>query len=164
MTALDPLAILSALARHGVDYVLIGQAAAVIWGHPETTMDVDVVARQEVDNAERLVSALHSIGARHRATEGPGPPPGERDFIGQRLQLSFDTDAGQLDVLPTAAGVGGYEEFAERATRVDISGVEVLVASLDDVIASKEAAGRPKDLARLARLRALRDRLREAEH
>lgn len=153
MSALDPLLILRTLAGHGVKAVVIGQAAAVIHGHPETTVDVDVLASLELSNAERLATALQDLGARHA---GSDTAPDERDFLGLRQMLSFETAAGRVDVLPAASGLGTYEAVAPRAIPVDLGGFTVLVATLDDVIASKEAAGRPKDLRRLVSLRALR--------
>ena len=154
MSALDPLLILRTLAEHGVDAVVIGQAAAVLHGHPETTVDVDVLVSLELSNTERLAEALHQLGARHAGSDAE---PDERDFVvGLRQMLAFDTTAGRVDVLPAASGLGGYDDVAPRAITVDLGGFTVLVATLDDVIASKEAAGRPKDLRRLDSLRALR--------
>ncbi|HWH28801.1 MAG TPA: nucleotidyltransferase [Mycobacteriales bacterium] len=158
MSVLDPLLILRTIAEHGVDAVVIGQAAAVIHGHPETTVDVDLLTSLEIDNAERLASALRALGAHHTANAAQ---PDEHDFVGLRQVLSFETAAGRVDVLPAASGLGAYDDVAPRAVSVDLGGFTVLVATLDDVIASKEAAGRPKDLRRLDSLRALRRLLAE---
>ena len=155
MTALDPLAIFRALATHEVDAVVVGLTAAVLHGYPETTVDVDIVPSLDVTNAERLAAALEELDARHH---GIDRGPSDRDFIGLRQVLTFDTSAGRLDVIPFAIGVGDYLELAQRATELDLGGFTVTVASLDDVIASKEAAGRPKDLRRLEGLRAFRGR------
>ena len=74
---------------------------------------------------------------------------------------TWRTDAGDLDVLtaiPTSSGGRAtYAQIVERAASVDYAGVRVLVASLDDIIASKEWADRPKDREALGELRALRD-------
>lgn len=155
MTVLDPLRILRVFAEHDVRHVLIGQTAAVLHGHPETTMDIDVLPALDVDNAERLAGALRALGA-HRVGELTSPD--ERDFIGLRQVMSYDTEAGRIDVLPAASGLGAFGDLASRAEQVDLGGYWVLVASLDDVIASKEAAGRPKDLRRLDSLREFRRR------
>jgi hypothetical protein len=72
---------------------------------------------------------------------------------------SFASPVGYIDVFREAQAVGGYERLAARAEPVEVAGVEILVADLDDVIASKEAAGRPKDAAQLPLLYALRDEL-----
>ena len=78
-----------------------------------------------------------------------------------RMDIStWRTDAGDLDVLtsiPTRdGGRAHYEELATRAERVEIGGVVVMVAGLDDIISSKEWANRPKDHEALVELRDLR--------
>jgi predicted nucleotidyltransferase len=59
------------------------------------------------------------------------------------------TDAGDLDVLANIPGAGGtrldYEALVERAGLVHVDNLSMLVASLDDVIVSKQVADRPKD-------------------
>lgn len=159
----DPRVLLGALAEHGVEFVVIGQMAALLHGHPETTFDLDVVPRQDIDNAERLIEALRGQEAvlvvEGERTDGPD----ERQLLGWNLVREYDTAAGPIDVVPFAIGVGDFDTLSARAADVVIDGHRVLVASLDDVIASKEAAARPKDLRQLPALRAFRDRLRDRE-
>lgn len=78
-----------------------------------------------------------------------------RDFLGWPIR-SYLTRHGRLDIVPSPAALGGYEDIAPRAVTVEVGGVVVRCASLDDVIASKEALGRPKDRAQLPALRAAR--------
>lgn len=70
--------------------------------------------------------------------------------------MAFTTTAGEIDVVLEPCGVGGYEQLGERAVRFRVLGIDVEVAALDDIIASKEAADRPKDRAHLETLRQLR--------
>lgn len=151
----DPLRALRVLAARGVDFIVVGQMAAVIHGHPESTVDLDVLVRQDIDNAERLVAALRELQAHPVGADGQqvARPLDERDFLGWTQIVETNTSAGPLDVLPYAIGVGGYDDLLPRAARVQLDDVEVWVASLDDIIASKSAAGRPKDLRRLPSLR-----------
>jgi predicted nucleotidyltransferase len=58
-----------------------------------------------------------------------------------------DDDGLQVDFMTSIHGVRSFEGLRDRATRMDIGGVPLLVASLDDVIRSKKAARRPRDLA-----------------
>lgn len=161
----DPVALLRVLAEHGVEHLVIGHAAAVLHGSPTVTEDVDVTPRRDVENAERLTTALTTVGARHAPAE-PGGPPGapvdERDFLGWR-PLRYLTDVGPVDVVPEPMAIGGYEDLLPRAARFLVGGVEVLAAALDDVIASKGALDRPKDRAQLPALYATRSVLRERE-
>ena len=73
--------------------------------------------------------------------------------------FTFTTDAGSLDVLGTPSGVSGYDELARNARETDLDGIDVLVASIDDLIRMKRAAARPKDLVELEILGALREEL-----
>ncbi|MFN0146111.1 MAG: hypothetical protein ACKVT1_06340, partial [Dehalococcoidia bacterium] len=72
---------------------------------------------------------------------------------------NLDTDFGTLDLLFEPAGGGSYEDLAARAQPTEIGdGLTVMVAALEDLIAMKEAAGRPKDLLVLPILRWLKVR------
>lgn len=163
MAAFDPLRLLETLVDNDVEFIVIGQIAAVLQGHPETTVDLDILPRHALINAEHLADALRSLNATHVGPRtGNTDPIGvdDQDVIGWREARSFDTDAGRIDVIPVAAGIGTFEDNRDGAVEVDLDGFEVLAAPLDAIIASKEAAGRPKDLRRLPSLLEFRDRLR----
>jgi len=154
MTAFDPGRLLEHLAAYHVAFVVVGQGGAVLLGAPTTTMDLDIVPKRAISNAERLADALAALHARHVITNRPAdqwPAVEERDFLGWQ-PLSLMTDLGPLDVVPHPRAVGGYEDLLPNAKQVDIGGVVIAVASLDDIITSKEALGRPKDLAALPAL------------
>jgi hypothetical protein len=154
VTRFDPAALLEHLAAHHVDFLVVGQGGAVLLGAPTTTIDLDIVPKRALTNAERLAEALAEINARRVV---PGKSPGEwpaveeRDFLGWG-PLSLMTDFGPLDVVPHPTAVGGYEDLLPRAQRVDIGRTVVGVVSLDDIIAAKEALGRAKDLVALPAL------------
>jgi hypothetical protein len=76
------------------------------------------------------------------------------DFLGRKTQ-SFDTDAGPLDVVPNAAAIGGFEDVA--TVELSLGDISVRVITIDEVIASKEKLGRPKDTAALPALYATRE-------
>lgn len=157
MTELDPERLLRTLVDHEVEFCVIGAVAAWLQGSPAVTLDLDVMPRRDLDNAERLAAALNRLGARHVDDEAPVELEGA-DFLGWRTQR-FDTDAGPLDVVPTAAAIGAFEDVAtiELALGDDVS---VRVITIDEVIASKEKLGRPKDTAALPALYAAREALR----
>lgn len=160
--AFDPVRLLETLADHDVEFIVIGQIAAVLQGHPETTVDLDILPKHAFVNAERLAVALRSLNARHVSNDPDAEPMAadEHDFVGWRVPRSFDTDAGRIDVIPVAAGIGTFDDNLDDALVTDLDGFVVLTAPIDAVIASKEAAGRPKDARRLPSLRAFRDQLR----
>ncbi len=155
MTELDPERLLRVLSKHGVEFCVIGAVAAWLQGNPSATLDLDVMPRRDLDNAERLAAALNELAAQPRGSETPAELEGV-DFLGWQAQ-SFDTDAGPLDVVPNAAAIGSYEEVATIELALD--DLRVRVITLDQVIASKEELGRPKDTAALPALYATREAL-----
>lgn len=157
MTELDPERLLHSLVDHGVEFCVIGAVAAWLQGNPTVTLDLDVMPRRELDNAERLASALNALGARSpgqgTATELEGAA-----FLGWQSQR-FDTEAGPLDVVPHATAIGGFEDVA--TIELALGEISVRVITIDEVIASKEELGRPKDTAALPALYATREALRQ---
>lgn len=163
----DPLEILRTLERHGVRYVLIGAAAARVAGAPVVTEDVDVTPATDQANLERLATALRELGARLRgAAEPEGVPfPVDAVMLGSAEIWTLTTSAGDLDVCFMPSGTRGYDDLRREASRERLGkGLSVTVASLRDVIRSKEAAGRDKDLAQLPLLRRTLEQIREQEH
>jgi len=162
----DPLEILRALERHGVRYILIGAAAARIAGAPVVTEDVDVTPATNRENLERLAAALRELDARLRSSaelEGVAFPVDAEMLTGAEM-WTLTTSAGDLDVCFTPAGTRGYDDLRREASRERLGrGLIVTVASLRDVIRSKEAAGRDKDLAQLPLLRRTLEQIRERE-
>lgn len=161
----DPHAILEALDRHDVRYVLIGGLAATIHGSPHVTFDVDIAPERSPENLSALARALEELGARIRVE---GEPEGlafdaSRQMLERTGILNLVTRHGALDVSFVPSGTGGYADLKRAAREVNIDGVHVLVAALEDVIRSKEAAGREKDRLVLPTLRRLLERRQAAD-
>lgn len=157
MTEFDPEALLRKLVEHEVDFHVIGAVAAWLQGSPVTTLDLDVMPRRDLDNAERLAAALNALGARHRADRIRRELEGA-DFLGWQTQ-HFETEAGPLDVVPKAAAIGGFEDVA--TIELVLGDLTIRAATIDEVIASKEELGRPKDTAALPALYAAREAQRK---
>lgn len=155
--------IIAALDRHGVDYVLIGGLAAVAHGSAIPTTDFDLVPDSSRANLGRLAGALCELGAQLRVPDLADPIDialDDRTFDAFTT-AAFRTRHGDVDVVlrPDAPGPRGHFSFAELNTRAldrEAFGVTIRVAALDDIMASKAAAGRPQDLAALPHLSALR--------
>jgi hypothetical protein len=156
MTELDPEMLLRALVDHEVEFYVIGAVAAWLQGNPTVTLDLDVMPRRDLDNAERLAAALNTLAARPPGAD-TAPELEGADFLGWRAQ-SFDTDAGPLDVVPHAAAIGEFENVA--TVELKLGEFSVRAITIDEVIASKEKLGRPKDTAALPALYATREALR----
>ena len=156
MTEFDPERLLHALVDHGVEFCVVGAVAAWLQGNPTVTLDLDVMPRRDLENAERLAATLNSLGARHRGGDAAIELEGA-DFLGWQVQ-QFDTEAGPLDVVPLASAIGGFEDVATVELR--LGDISVRAITIDEVIASKEKLGRPKDTAALPALYATREALR----
>jgi hypothetical protein len=152
----DPERLLRSLVEHDVEFCVIGAVAAWLQGNPSVTLDLDVMPKRELDNAERLAAALNALGARAADSESASELEGA-DFLGWRTRR-FDTEAGPLHVVPHAAAIGGFEDVA--TLELELGDLAIRVITIDEVIASKEELGRPKDTAALPALYATREALR----
>jgi hypothetical protein len=157
MSDLDPERLLRVLVENGVEFCVIGALAAWLQGSPAVTLDLDVMPRRDLDNADHLAAALNSLGVRDKSGGAALELEGG-DFIGWQAQR-FETSAGPLDVVPHAAGIGGFEDVA--TIELELGDLRVRVLTIDEVIASKEKLGRPKDTAALPALYATREALRQ---
>jgi hypothetical protein len=152
----DPLAILGVLKSNEVDFVLIGGIAAAALGSPSVTQDLDVCHSRERLNLERLAKALKEMKARLRGAPEDVPFLLDAKTLEMGDHFTFSTIHGDFDCLGHPAGSTGYEGLAAGADLIDFDGIRVMVASIDDLIRMKRASGRPKDLAELEILGALR--------
>lgn len=132
------------LAAHQVDYVLIGGQAARLYGSSMTTNDIDIVARDMPDNMARLADALNQLGAHSELADSASVD----ELWG--MNTRWETSAGPIDVLVTAKGLGGsthnWRSLSPRIETLKSDGVLVYVTALDDLIAMKLGAQRPRDL------------------
>ncbi len=161
----QPGEIFAALERHGVRYVVIGGLAATLHGSPVMTTDADICPAREGDNLERLAQALVELRARIRTS---GVPEGlafacDATFLSRiEVALNLTTRFGDLDLSFIPSGTRGFPDLCREAVPMSLMGRPVAVASLADVIRSKEAANRPKDQLALPALRLLLRRKSQA--
>jgi hypothetical protein len=130
--------LLAALAEAKLEVVLIGNAAAAIQGAPVTTIDFDFMFRDTATNLRKLktvAKALHAIVMR------PYYP------VSKLYRMVHDDTGLQADFMPVIHGVRSFAGLKSRATRRVVGGQPLLVASLEDIIRSKKAAGRERDRA-----------------
>ena len=153
------------LGDHDVAYVVIGGLAAVLHGSPTRTGDADICADRQPENLRRLAGALRDLEARFRVDAAPRGFEFACDehFLASMGMVNLITPYGALDISFQPAGTAGYDDLIRNATELEIEGTRVPVASLTDVIRSKEAADRPKDHQTLSTLRALRDEIAKRE-
>lgn len=167
-SSFDPDALLEALDRHGVDYLIVGGVAARAHGARRPTSDLDVLPSDTAENLGRLATALRALNARLRVG-------GMSDEEARQLPVDINeatlrafgsstwmTDDGPLDIVGELRDPSGasrtYGDLVSRSSAQRVGAVTVQVVGLDDLIEAKEFAARDKDREALPELRSLRDR------
>lgn len=135
-----------AFTREGVDYLFIGKSGAILLGYPETTQDIDIFLPRSRENAERVLRALPSLGFDLDAASTVSILTGS-----EIIMLKGGPFA--LDLIHAPDGIESFESAKSR--RVLEAG-RFPIASLDDIIASKKATGRERDLSDVKRLEQFR--------
>lgn len=162
--AFDPSSALEALAEARVDFVVIGGVAGGAHGSSYGTFDLDVVYARDAENLERLATVLRSLEATLR--DAPSDDPFELDAQTLRAgdRFAFATRLGAIDIIAHPAGAPAYEKLKAKANVIDVRGHLVRVASLDHLIAMKEAADRTRDKLLATEYRVLADEQRAPKH
>lgn len=163
--AFDPERIVVTLLDFDVTFMIVGGFSTRLFGAQRITADLDLIPSGDRANLERLGNALRELNVRLRIGGVSDEiamtlaRPNHPDVFKNSSSTTCTTDAGDLDVLMQMADrdgeLHGFEYFEPRAQLVDIDGRQVLVAALEDVIASKEHADRNKDREALPELRIL---------
>ncbi|HWM23447.1 MAG TPA: hypothetical protein VNP98_01370 [Chthoniobacterales bacterium] len=136
----------AAFAREGVDYLFIGKSGAILLGYPDTTQDVDIFLPQSPENAERVLRALRTLGFEL------DPVLTVSILAGSEIVL-LKAGPFALDLIHAPDGIESFEAAKSRSV---LEGGRFPVASLDDIIASKRATGREKDISDVRRLEQFR--------
>jgi hypothetical protein len=126
------IAFLKELHKRGVDYMIVGAAAAALQGAPIVTQDIDLWFKNFGDQG--LKRALAKVGGVIVPQVGLHPPT----FAGEAVEL--------FDIVLTMHGLGSFDEEVKHTIPVDLGRLTVRALSLDRIIKSKEAVGRPKDV------------------
>ena len=146
----SPRDLYASFASHDVRYVVIGGVATILHGVNRTTVDVDVPIEPTPANAEAVLNALREIGLGTAFLTTP------EELLSESKPITIFQDLLPVDIHSRAPGIDFGEAWSRREV-TDVHGVLVNILSLDDLIASKEAAGRPQDLADVTELRRLQE-------
>jgi hypothetical protein len=145
--------IIEVLNRHEVEYVVIGGAAAEVWAASvgisvRPTLDIDFTPNNSRENLDRLSSALEELGANIRTSDAPTGLAFSHDgeSLGRSLVWNLICSAGPFDLSFIPSGTEGYSDLARRARLVLVQGLETPLTALEDIVRSKRAANRPKDI------------------
>jgi len=154
VTTFEPERLLEVLVEGSVDFVLVGGYAALLQGATRPTQDVDVTPSTAPANLTRLSSALERLNARIRTDAVPEGLPFSTDAEALRgmLMLNLTTDYGDLDITFQPSGTEGYTDMIRTAETRTLGTITIRVAALADIVRSKAAAGRDKDIEALTEL------------
>ncbi len=160
----EPELIVAALLAREVSFVVIGGFAARLHGSPLLTSDIDVTPEPSQRNLQRLSDALRDLNARVRHPDLPEGLAFAHDAtsLAGSIFWNLTTRHGDLDLSFTPAGTDGYSDLAQRSLVISVAGVPIPVASLEDIVRSKNAANRDKDRRALPVLRELLAQQRES--
>lgn len=156
----DPVPLIEALSDAGVDFVLIGGLAGIAHGSAYPTYDVDVFYARDERNLQRLATVLRALGATLRGAPPELPFQLDARTLEEGGNFTFDTRHGPLDILAYPSGAPPFAELKEASDEIELGGRSVRVASLDHLIAMKDAAARPKDQLMATEYRTLADERR----
>ena len=140
---------------HQVSYIIVGGVAAALHGAARATYDLDIVYGRSASNLARLVSALAPIHPYLRGAPAGLPFRLDEDTLRKGLNFRLTTDLGDLDLLGKIVGGGGFDNLLPNSEVVTLEGHDVRVLTLERLIATKRAAGRPRDYDALAELEIL---------
>jgi hypothetical protein len=146
-----------------VRFIVIGGVAMRLQGSAHVTDDIDISYARDPDNLKLLADALAAYHPRLRGVPDDLPFLWDAQTLRQGQNFTLQTDIGDIDILGEVAGADAFEKLWERSTEMDLEGVPVRVASVDDLIAMKRAANRPKDQLHLMELEALRKLLQDEQ-
>jgi hypothetical protein len=154
-TEFRPGFILGVLITHGVDFVVIGGVAAILHGSARNTYDLDICFARDDANLAVLGRALIELEARLRSVADDVPFVPDASTLRRIETLTMTTVGGEFDILASPDGAPPYAKLRQNAERYDLGAFAVLVASIDDLLAMKRAAGREKDIADIGELLAI---------
>src|SRR5712691_223041 len=130
-----PQAILEALRRHEVDFVLIGGLAGMSHGSVRPSFDVDIAYGRDPENLDRLAATLRELGATLRNAPPDVPFQLDARTLRSGAMFTFETTYGSFDILSDPVGAPKYEVLKRFSQETEFDGVPVRVASLDHLIA-----------------------------
>ena len=125
-------------AEHRLEAVMVGNAAAALHGAPVTTLDIDFMFRKTAANLKKLKAVAQSLRAIILKPYYP---------VSDLFRVINDELGLQLDFMSKLHGIRSFEGLRSRAQKVEFGEHELMIASLADIIKSKRATGRRRDLA-----------------
>jgi len=147
--------LVSLLVAGGVEFIIVGGAAATAHGSSRLTTDLDVVYSRSPENIKRLVKALQPVQPKLRGVPDDLPFRWDEETVKKGLNFALTTTAGSLDLFSEIIGGGNFERLAPDGIKLTLFGNHCLCLGLERLILVKQAAGRPKDREAVGELKAI---------
>jgi hypothetical protein len=149
----DPYALLQALERYRISFVVIGGFARILQGTEEMTYGLDITPSTREENLRRLDRALHDVGAKRADGRELNLDP---DVLASERVHELTTESGELKLVPEPAGTHGYDDLRRKANREPLGqGIRPSVASIGDLARMVSSLGEDDRLPQLMQLRRL---------
>jgi hypothetical protein len=145
------------LIEKEVEFVVVGGVSAVLQGVPIVTQDLDLCYRRTPENMRKLVEVLVPLNARPRGLPADVPVRFDERSLQMGCNFTLEIEDEHLDLLGEMSGIGNYEQVLPDTILLTFETFTLRTLSIQQLIATKEAANRPKDHAALPTLRAFRD-------
>ena len=123
--------------KHEVRYIVIGGIAAVLYGVPRATFDLDILIEASPENTQHLLDALLGAGI------GTASLTNVDEILSN--EITIFKDRVRIDVQTSTPGLR-FQDAWNRRTTLEYQGQSFYVVSREDLISSKKAAGRDVDL------------------
>jgi hypothetical protein len=153
-----PATLVRALIDEGVDFVIVGGIAVVLQAMPRFTKDLDICYALAQENLDALGRVLVALKARLRGVSEDVPFVPDGRMLRHTQIVCLTTPSGDIDLIVNPDGAPGYDALRRRADLMELAGRTVRVASIEDMLAMKRAAGRPQDLVDLESLEVAQER------
>lgn len=131
------LKLFECLNRNGVEYLLIGGTLAIAYGVPRVTKDIDIFLKPTLENTKRCLQALKECGL------GTAELISAEDLC--EMEVTIFKDIVRLDVLTCVKGLDFFEAWSNKVL-LELDNIRIPALSFDDLIKTKQAAGRPEDV------------------
>ena len=148
--------VLTALCKAEVSFILIGGMAAVAQGSAYVTADLDIFYERQNLSYAKITTALGQFNPRLRGVDPGLPFLFDEVTLRSGMNFTLTTDVGDLDLLGEIAGFASFHDAKSRSEEIELFQQRIWVLTLDGLIHSKQATGRPKDLRLLPELKALK--------
>lgn len=151
------------LAKHQVDFVLVGGMAISAHGSAYVTVDLDICFSRSGENLRRIVNALTPLEPRLRGFPEHLPFFWDESTLRNGTNFTLRTNLCNIDLLGEVKGVGDFKDALAESVNIELAGYQINVLTIDGLIKAKTAAGRVKDQLILPELEALKAALSDED-